>query len=58
LFNIKECNKTEFLDIQEPKIENTLSSRRKWRDVEVTEIAIYWTSQRSDDVIYEERQGV
>lgn len=54
---LRNDNKT-VLDIQEPKIENTLSSSRKWRDIEVTELATYWTIQRSAVVIYEEEQGV
>ena len=54
---LRNDNKT-VLDIQEPKIENTLSSSRKWRDIEVTELATYWTIQKSAVVIYEEEQGV
>lgn len=58
IFLILRNDNKRVLDIQEPKIENTLSSSRKWRDIEVTELATYWTIQRSAVVIYEEEQGV
>jgi hypothetical protein len=58
LLNIKERYYDRVLDIQGPNIENTLSSSGKWRNVESTEVATYWTIQRSDDLLYEERQGV
>jgi hypothetical protein len=58
LLNIKERYYDRALDIQGPNIEDTLSSSRKWRNVESTEVATYWTIQRSDDILYEEGQGV
>jgi hypothetical protein len=58
LLNIKERYYDRVLDIQGPNIENTLSSSGKWRNVESAEVATYWTIQRSDDLLYEEGQGV
>jgi hypothetical protein len=58
LLNIKERYYERVFDIQGPNIENTLSSSGKWRNVESTEVATYWTIQRSDDLLYEEGQGV
>jgi hypothetical protein len=58
LLNIKQRYYERVLDIQGPNIENTLSSSGKWRNVESTEVATYWTIKRSDDLLYEEGQGV
>lgn len=43
MLNIKERYYERVLDIQGPNIENTLSSSGKWRNVESTEVATYWT---------------